>query len=76
VPLSPRGRAHSLQQQLPPSPPSQPRNPALEIALGQWISAVTGMPLEYPDDVLESLRSGVLLCTCVSFSKSVLCSFC
>ncbi|EGG24025.1 hypothetical protein DFA_06163 [Cavenderia fasciculata] len=42
------------------------RDPQYEKELGKWIEGATGMKLEYQDDLIESLRSGIVLCTLVN----------
>jgi len=42
------------------------RDPQLEITIGSWIIDVTKEKLEYPDDIIESLRSGIILCKLVN----------
>eukprot|EP01133_Synstelium_polycarpum_P011536 gene11536-13464_t len=42
------------------------RDPAFEKELALWIEKATGMKLEFPDDLIESLRSGIVLCTLIN----------
>jgi len=42
------------------------RDPELEQKLGEWVATVIGEPLEYPDDIIQSLKSGIVLCKLVN----------
>eukprot|EP01132_Coremiostelium_polycephalum_P009978 gene9978-12230_t len=42
------------------------RDPKYEKDLGHWIEQATGLKLEYPDDLIESLKSGIVLCTLIN----------
>ena len=38
------------------------RDRAFERQIGEWVAAVTGEPLKEDEDVVEYLRSGIVLC--------------
>ncbi|KYQ92066.1 hypothetical protein DLAC_06904 [Tieghemostelium lacteum] len=42
------------------------RDVGYEKELGKWIESATGMKLEFPDDLIESLRSGIILCNLIN----------
>ncbi|GAM22729.1 hypothetical protein SAMD00019534_059040 [Acytostelium subglobosum LB1] len=42
------------------------RDPNFERELATWIEQATGMKLQYPNDLIESLRSGIVLCTLIN----------
>ncbi|EFA76728.1 hypothetical protein PPL_09479 [Heterostelium album PN500] len=42
------------------------RDPAFEKELSQWIEQATGLTMEFPNDLIESLRSGIVLCTLIN----------
>eukprot|EP01102_Stenamoeba_stenopodia_P004596 TRINITY_DN1489_c0_g1_i2.p1 TRINITY_DN1489_c0_g1~~TRINITY_DN1489_c0_g1_i2.p1 ORF type:complete len:668 (+),score=171.48 TRINITY_DN1489_c0_g1_i2:250-2253(+) len=42
------------------------RDPEFERKLKEWLEAVSGEKLSHPDDIAESLKSGILLCKIVN----------
>ncbi|EGC31824.1 hypothetical protein DICPUDRAFT_156272 [Dictyostelium purpureum] len=42
------------------------RDPQLEKELAQWIEKAIGEKLKYPNDLIESLRSGIVLCKLIN----------